>query len=326
MYDLSRRNLLQTLLGTTGLLAASTGAKAFWAGSSPNTTGTLNLHFRGPFAYLFFQKLKKVLVLAPKAPFHHLPEITWESGELPLQGKDYELCGFTSSSSAASDPPRPYPYGSSGPNRLNVPAKQLQLDQTSAGKLVDAEGRRFFSLRVPVPDIVVPGHVTQVHLQGANAPASSSGPDLYPVGLTFIYTNVPLSDVALLTNNCANNCGGASCTLGLVPLPGQTHADVSVQMDPSEDEDPNHSFGAEAFDACRDLFRNVKLDVQLCYSATCLRLTNAESMKMQNTQVASQDASFRETSFPFTHTGADCHAPVIEITGAADDLALGSRS
>lgn len=321
MYDVSRRNALKTIFGATGLVAASTRAKAFGSGPAPTTTGTLNLHFRGPFAYLFFQNLKKVLVLAPTAPFHHLPEISWESNELPLQKKDYELCGFTSSSSAVNDPPRPYPFGGSAPNRLNVPWKQL--DQTASDKLVDAEGRRLFSLRVPVPDLVVPGHLAQVHLQGHHAPA---GPNLYPVGHTFIYTDVPLSDVALLTNNCTTNCAAASCTLGLVPLPGQTHADVSVQMDPSEDEDPNHSFGAEAFDACRDLFRSVKLDLQLCYNATCLPLPKTESMRMQNTQIAPQDANFRGISFPFTHTGADCHAPVIEITGTRDDLTLGSRS
>jgi len=323
MPDLSRREVLKTLLSTTTLLATPKGARAFPSNPIPKTTGTLNLHFKGPYAYVFFQNTKKILVLAPRAPFHHLPEMSWATGELPLQEVDYELCGFTSTASAVNDPPRSYPFPNATPNRLSVPASQLHLDQKSAGKLIDEEGRRFFSLRVPVPDVVVPGHVTRVHVQGANAPASPSGPDLYPVGHTFIYSNVSLASVALLTNSCANACGSSSCTLNLVPFPNQTHADLFVEMDPSEDEDPNHSFAAAAFHACRDMFRNVRLDVQLCYGSTCLRLTTEELdalKKMKNQEMP------QGHFIPFTHTGADCHAPVIEITGTADDLALGPRT
>jgi hypothetical protein len=323
MYDLSRRKMLKSLLGATSVLAANP-TKALRA-SPPTTMGTLNLHFRGPFAFIFFQSLKKILVLAPSAPFHHLPEIFWENGEMPIQRQDYELCGFSSPMSAVNDPPRPYPVANPGPSRLNVPAASLHLDQSGVGSQIDVDGRRFFSLRVPVPDLIVPGHLTGVLLKGNQAPKPSpSGKDWYPVGHTFIYTNVPLSAVAVAKSGCIGSCapnGTTACPLGLTPFPNQTHTDLYVQMDPSEDEDPNHSFAAAAFGTMRELFRNVKLDVWLCYDSACALATSAANQQ----SLQSEAVQHRVTSdvIPFTHTGADCHSPVIELTGTADDLSLG---
>lgn len=261
----SRRSLLQSMVC---LPTALTGARFLrGAQTTPSATGFLNLHLRGPFTYLFFANpnRKQILIISPDPLNHHLPSVSSQYSEAPIQKKDYVLAGVNPTANPQPDWPN------KTVNRITIDAKKLKMD---AGGVIDpGKAQRFFSLLVPSPDCIVPWHPIEITVTGNDSPYATKV--MLPVGYTFVYQNQTLPQVAV-------NCPGDpsySWPAELVPYPGQNSADIVIEMSSSLDIDCKHKGAMGAFsDECA-LYAGVnpgaRLDLGLDYgppNANCLSL------------------------------------------------------
>lgn len=311
MYRASRRNLLQSLLY---LPAAYAGTRfiPLEQGPGPVGTGSVNLHLRGPFSFLFFAnpQRKEILIISPDPPNHHLPSMSSQYAETPIQKADYVLSGVTPTSKAQPE------FAAQNVKRLTVDAKKLQMD---AGGIIDSRRTlRLFSLSVPSPDWIVPWHTVAIKVTGKDSPYSTQV-DL-PVGYTFVYLEQTLAQVAV---TCPSNIKD-SWLPKLAPYPGENSADILVEMSSTLDIDCNHATAMSAFSAeCAlyaDVNPGVRVDLGLNYGpppATCLFTAKALSKRKPGEKIPAIGLH------PETHTGTDCKAALLEIVNVSDKVTLG---
>jgi hypothetical protein len=310
MYRASRRNLLQSLLY---LPAACAGTRFIPSEQdAPAATGSVNLHLRGPFSFLFFEnpQRKEILIISPDPPNHHLPSMSSQYAETPVQRADYVLSGVTPTSKAQPD------FAAPNVNRLTVDAKKLQMD--TRGVIDPRRTLRFFSLSVPSPDWIVPWHPVAIKVTGKDSPYPTQV-DL-PVGYTFVYPNQTFAQVAV---TCPSNIKD-SWLPKLAPYPGQNSVDILVEMSSALDIDCNHATAMTAFSAECALYADInpgaRLDLGLDYGpppATCQSAAKALSKRKVSEKIP--DIRFH----PLTHTGTDCKAALLEIINVSDKVTLG---
>jgi hypothetical protein len=279
---------------------------------SPTTTGFLNLHLRGPFTYLFFANpaRKEILIISPDPLNHHLPFISSQYSESPIQRQDYVLAGVNPTSKPQPD------WTDPSVNRISIQASKLKMD---AGGVIDpGKAQRFFSISVPSPDWIVPWHPIEITVTGNDSPYSNKVS--LSVGYTFAYQNQTLSQVAL---NCPAN-PTFNWNPKLIPYPGQASADILLEMSSSLDVDCKHKGAMSAFsDECA-LYAGVnpgaRLDLGLDYGppmASCQSL--AKSLKNRKPHGALPPMSEDDRG----HTGTDCKAGLLEIVNVSDNVKLG---
>jgi hypothetical protein len=309
MFSISRRSLIHSLFSLPSALIGSSLVAVPEVGCESNS-GTLNLHLEGPFAFVSFKNKKRMYVLGPNAPYHHLPAATWATGEAEVKELDYELVGPTAN---AGDPEYRYPDPNVKVDRLQVSSQMLGLDVPN--KKIDVDRRRFFSLLVPMPARIVPWHPILVNVGGTHSPFPTTKVVRLPVGYTFIYEGVRFSDVHIRCLTNAEQSLGLEMNpkddnLHLCPYPGQKHVDLYVQMESSEDADPDHSFAKEGFAAC-------------CAMFTHLDLTGVSASEVNVTKNR-LDLTLTYLPPERGHTGSDCKATVVEIVGVDETTGLGN--
>jgi hypothetical protein len=311
MYTTSRRNLLRSLSCLPAALVLPRFLPTVQATPLP-LTGNLNLHLRGPFTYLFFANpnRKEILIVSPDPLNHHLPFISSQYAEAPIQKQDYVLAGVNPTAKSQPD------WTDTTVSRITIPAGKLKMDM--GGVIDSGKAQRFFSLSVPSPDWIVPWHPIEITVTGTDSPYNTKV--WLPVGYTFVYQNQTFAQVAL---NCPANTT-YNWAPKLTPYPGQDAADLLVEMASSLDVDCKHKGATDAFaDECA-IYTGVnpgaRLDLGLDYGppmAGCQSL--AEALKKRKPHRAMppkpEDAK--------GHTGTDCKAGLLEIINVSDNVKLG---
>jgi hypothetical protein len=276
--------------------------------------GCLNVHFRGPFTYLYYANpnRKEVLIICPRPKNHHLPYVSSELSEAPVGEHDYSLQGVKPTQKS-------YPeWASKNVNRLMVPASKLKMD---TGGIIDpGRAKRFFSVVVPSPDWILPWHPVEITITGGHSP--SAGAKLfYPVGLTFVYEQQATADVSLVCPTDSNYPWKAQ----LNPSPAGNSSDILLEMDSSLDVDCQHANAIHSFAAECDLYKGVNpgasLDLGLNYgdpmpNCATLREAIAGWQRSGNGMIP----AIAHNSLG--HTGTDCKAAILEINGVADSVTL----
>src|SRR5437899_5547655 len=310
MRSTSRRNLLRSIVALPISMAAA--RSSFGNAANPAGTEILNLHLRGPFTYLFFANpmRKEILLVSPDPLNHHLPFVSSQNSEVPIQKQDYVLAGVTATTKAQPD------WSDNSVSRVNIEAKKLKMD--SSGTIDPGRTQRFFALSVPFPDWIVPWHPIQITVTGNDAPSNKQV--LLPVGYTFVYLNQTLAQVAVKCPKDSTYDWPAK----LMPFPGENSGDILIEMSSSLDVDCKHKGAREAFaDQC-GLYKGVNpgvgLDLDLDYGprpAGCNSFQNEMKHRKHHGPLHVISTDDRG------HTGTDCKSALLEIVNVSDQVKLG---
>lgn len=310
MHSTSRRNLLRSIAALPISMAAA--RSSFGRAADGAGTEVLNLHLQGPFTYLFFANpmRKEILLVSPDPLNHHLPSMSSQSSEAPIQKQDYVLAGVTATTKAQPD------WSDNSVSRVSIEAKKLKMD--SSGTIDPGRSQRFFALSVPSPDWIVPWHSIQITVTGSDAP--SNKPVLLPVGYTFVYLNQTLAQVAV---KCPKD-SSYDWPAKLTALPGGNSADILIEMSSSIDVDCKHKGAREAFaDECalyKGVNPGVALDLDLDYGpppAGCTSLQNELKHRKHHGRLPAV------YMHGLGHTGTDCKSALLEIVNVSDQVKLG---
>jgi hypothetical protein len=302
METTSRRTLLRSLLGIPATLAL--GNLGCNRDQKPGgDTGELNLYLKGPFSLVFYQGLTKIHVISPAPACHHDPSMSSDAAETVLsEPYDYQLLGVSAQPTTWKYPDQ----------RLTVPAAAIGLDK---GGVIDKNRTRYFSLEVPSPHDIVPLHPVKMTIGGKNAPAQN--PPVVPVGYVFVYRKTDLSQVKV---SCQVSGKTVFWDPQLSALPGDSSAEIIVEMTSKLDSDPCHSVAIDSFGKQRDLYQGLDLSVSYPGDPPC---PGGDSNPCPpQTESPTVRGPFVSPTL-MTHTGADCKAGIIEITDVSNNATLG---
>lgn len=238
--------------------------------------GTLQLSFQGPFFYRFTRG--QVEIYAAKCPAHNAALYTAKN-ELTLTGRHrrghtrrYRITGpvFT--------PPNPLP-----PTRFHDPDDTI-LDASKVAK--PALHTAYFSIIVPVPQVVVPLLASEVEVidNSTDPPGEPTGTLIRRAsGLRFYY-EADLSKNLMLTLDDSSSPAWISDFDA--PVLGQSFADAEVRYSAVTPELQEHQDALDCFD---EVARLAGVDWWLCFD----------------------DPSKPYGAQPFTKGGTDCKAPAL---------------